>query len=599
MSTIVLLLCLAAGALRASGWISGSGHQTINGCFCNASLPASTLRQTPELQFGAGQLLAISIPGLVVAGAAAILRVTMIPVPRQAWRTWLLSASAAVSLLLPVASARADADDALAAAAVAGEIAHAQKMGLLFRDPVSGNQATPPLIPQLEIDPDPSGLIATYQPAGPTVASTNPFFQNLGTNGRTCFTCHEPQDGWGLSAQHAQDRFAADPADPLFRLVDGATCPSDDVSSFEAMVKAYSLVLSKGLIRIGLPMQSSMQFQILSVDDPYGCNTSSITGLTGAQSGTASLYRRPLPSTNLGFLSTIMWDGRESSLFSQAVDAALIHAQANAAPTAAQQQQIIGFEGCTTAFTPVPCVNTPSGTGLFTAQIFDGAAGYLAADGASGGPISLAPELGGFFICVNDPFGCDGQIFNPVIFTAYQAWAKLSGGDPVTQARLSIARGEQVFNSVPITITGVAGINDVLGEPSVPGFCGTCHDTPNAGNHSVKAPLDIGITGAGAAAPPALDISGLPVFTVLCIAGPLAGQTFEVTDIGRAMISGNCADIGKTKGPILRGLAARAPYFHNGSAATLLDVVNFYDQRFGIGFTEQQKSDLVAFLNSL
>jgi cytochrome c peroxidase len=53
------------------------------------------------------------------------------------------------------------------------------------------------------------------------------------------------------------------------------------------------------------------------------------------------------------------------------------------------------------------------------------------------------------------------------------------------------------------------------------------------------------------------------------------------------------------KGPILRGLAARAPYFHNGSAATLLDVVDFYDQRFGIGFTAQQKNDLVNFLNSL
>jgi cytochrome c peroxidase len=236
---------------------------------------------------------------------------------------------------------------------------------------------------------------------------------------------------------------------------------------------------------------------------------------------------------------------------------------------------------------------------LFTAQIVDGAAGYLAADGASGGPISLAQELGSFFICVNDPFGCNGQTFDPVIFTAYQTWAKLTGGDPVTEARLAIGRGEQVFNSVPITITGVAGINDVLGEPSVQGFCGTCHDTPNAGNHSVKAPLNIGVTDAGALAPPVLDISGLPVFTVLCTAGPLAGQTSEVTDIGRAMISGNCADIGKTKGPILRGLAARAPYFHNGSAATLLDVVNFYDQRFGIGFTEQQKSDLVAFLNSL
>jgi cytochrome c peroxidase len=323
--------------------------------------------------------------------------------------------------------------------------------------------------------------------------------------------------------------------------------------------------------------------------------------LTGAQSGTASFYRRPLPSANLGFLSTIMWDGREASLFSQAVDATLTHAQGNTAPMPAQQQQIVSFEGCTTAFTPVPCANTPAGTGLFTAQLFDADAGYLVADGATGGPITLAQQLSGFFICQNDPLGISPCTlsFSPVIFTAYIAWSKLIGVDPLTEARLAIARGEQVFNSVPINITGVAGINDVLGEASVQGFCGTCHDTPNAGNHSVKAPLNIGITDAGPLAPPVLDISGLPVFTVLCTAGPLAGQTFNVTDIGRAMISGNCADIGKTKGPILRGLAARAPYFHNGSAATLLDLVNFYDQRFGIGFTEQQKTDLVAFLNSL
>ena len=100
-------------------------------------------------------------------------------------------------------------------------------------------------------------------------------------------------------------------------------------------------------------------------------------------------------------------------------------------------------------------------------------------------------------------------------------------------------------------------------------------------------------------APPVLDISGLPVFTLTCTSGPLAGKVFTVTDPGRALISGQCADIGKLKGPILRGLAARAPYFHNGSAATLRDVVNFYDQRFSIGFTERQKNDLVNFLNAL
>jgi cytochrome c peroxidase len=524
----------------------------------------------------------------------------MISIAFQAWRTCLLATSA-LGLLVPVAPAWADADDALAPAAVAGEIAHKQKMRQLFPDLLKGTQATSPVIPQLELDADPTGVIATYQPNGTTRTATSPFFQNLGTNGRTCFTCHEPQDAWGLSAQHVQDRFEENPTDPLFRLVDGATCPSDNVSSVEAMRKAYTLVLSKGLIRIGLPMQSSMQFQILSVDDPYGCNTNPTTGLTGAQSGTASFYRRPLPTANLGFLSTIMWDGREASLFTQAVDATLTHAQGATPPTAAQQQQIVSFEGCTTAFTPAPCTNTPAGTGLFTAQILDRNADYLAADGASGGPVTLAQQLSGFFVCENDPLGLSPCTlsFTPVIFTAYDAWSKLIGGGPVTEARRAIARGEQVFNSIPIDITGVAGINDVLGETHVPGFCGTCHDTPNAGNHSVKAPLNIGITDAGALAPPVLDISGLPVFTVMCTAGPLAGQTFQVTDIGRAMISGNCADIGKTKGPILRGLAARAPYFHNGSAATLLDAVNFYDQRFGIGFTEQQKTDLVAFLNSL
>ena len=134
---------------------------------------------------------------------------------------------------------------------------------------------------------------------------------------------------------------------------------------------------------------------------------------------------------------------------------------------------------------------------------------------------------------------------------------------------------------------------------TIPGFCGICHDTPNVGNHSVKAPLNIGVANAGANAPPALDISGLPVFTLQCTAGPLAGQTFVVTDPGRALITGKCSDIGKVKGPVLRGLAARAPYFHNGSAATLMDVVNFYNLRFNIGFTDQQKQDLVNFLNAL
>jgi cytochrome c peroxidase len=72
-----------------------------------------------------------------------------------------------------------------------------------------------------------------------------------------------------------------------------------------------------------------------------------------------------------------------------------------------------------------------------------------------------------------------------------------------------------------------------------------------------------------------------------------------VTDIGRAMISGNWIDIGKLKVPTLRGLAARPPYFHNGSAATLGDVVDFYNNRFNMQLTAQERSDLIAFLQTL
>jgi cytochrome c peroxidase len=465
-----------------------------------------------------------------------------------------------------------------------GAIGHAQKMRA-YKDADSGTQPTPPAIPQFRRDFDPSGLIATFQPSGTTQTSRNPFFQDLGTNGRTCFTCHQPQTGWTVSAQSVQARFYSSfGSDPIFRLVDGATCPTNDVSSLDAKLQAYSLLLSKGLIRIGLPVPATTQFKVVNVQDPYGCNTNPATGLTSPTTGIVSVYRRPLPTTNLGFLSAIMWDGREPSLSSQAVDATLGHAQAVAAPSARQQQQIVNFE-----------------TGIFTAQSVDNEAKYLDAAGARGGPVALQQQLAGFFIGINDPLGQNptGAPFTPDIFDLYQGWTHLGGMDDVTDDRESIARGEELFNTTFINITGVAGLNDVLQQASIPGSCGTCHDTPNVGNHSVKAPLNIGVANAGTNSPPGLNISGLPIFTLQCTSGPLAGQTFVVTDPGRALISGKCADIGKVKGPILRGLAARAPYFHNGSAATLLDAVNFYDQRFGIGFTDRQKHDLAAFLGAL
>ena len=216
---------------------------------------------------------------------------------------------------------------------VAGAILHAQSMRSFFHAD-RGNQPTPLVIPKVEMDRDPTGMVATYQPGGLTLTSLNAFFADMGTNERTCFTCHQPAEGWTISAAGARARFERSlGSDPLFRLFDGATCPSDDVSSLDAKLAAYSLLINKGLIRIGLPMPKAPQFEVIKVDDPYDCTTSSSTGLTSATTGIVSVYRRPLPSTNLGFLSTIMWDGREPDLASQAVDATLIHAQAASAPS--------------------------------------------------------------------------------------------------------------------------------------------------------------------------------------------------------------------------------------------------------------------------
>jgi cytochrome c peroxidase len=125
---------------------------------------------------------------------------------------------------------------------------------------------------------------------------------------------------------------------------------------------------------------------------------------------------------------------------------------------------------------------------------------------------------------------------------------------------------------------------------TVAGTCTTCHDTPNSGNHSVVAPLNIGLTDASRRTP------DMPLYT---FRNKTTGELKQTTDPGRAMISGKWKHIGRFKGPILRGLAARPPYFHNGFAADLGAVLDFYNTRFTMHLTAQDKADLVAFLQTL
>ncbi len=397
----------------------------------------------------------------------------------------------------------------------------------------------PSVIPQTLQNPDPDGVVETFNTGGTTDTSTNAFFQSLGTNGRACATCHEPRSAWGVSTASIQERFdASDGTDPIFRLVDGATCPSDDVSTLAAKREAYKLLLSKVLIRIFLPLPATQlgttnprDYEITAVSDPYGC-----TDLLSSPP-IISIYRRPLPSANLRFLTkcpsgqatcaplSIMWDGREPSLQSQSIDATLGHAQGLNPPTGAQIAQIVNFE-----------------TGIFDAQEYDNDAGNLHTRQAGGGPAALSQQ--DFFIGINDSLSPG---FTSDIFTLYDPWQNLPPGG-VNAARASVARGEDLFDTKPITISGVNGLNlfasDPLGANTIVGTCGTCHDSPNVGNHSKKLALNIGIADE---TPPVLDVVGLPIFTVQCTetTGPLAGQVFHVTDLGKALISGSCVDVGK------------------------------------------------------
>jgi cytochrome c peroxidase len=459
---------------------------------------------------------------------------------------------------------------------------------------VAQGQAQAPALPNLLPMPNDSGFAATYSLAG-VIDQTGPFFQSLGSNGRSCASCHQAAEGWTITPRGLKQRFErSGGTDPVFRPVDGANSPHADVSTVRARRRAYSVLLDKGLIRVGIAIPAGAEFELAAVDDPYGY----------ASAAELSLFRRPLPTTNLGLLSTVMWDGREtfkdassshcvvgtsncfadidSDLADQSNVATSTHAQALAPLNAAQRAGIVSFESA-----------------LHTAQVYDREAGPLTAQGARGGPVVLAGQT--FHFGINDTLAGDYLThlpFDPKAMTLYDAWAGPSAtgaGGAARPGRLSddqraVARGQALFNTKPIKITGVSGLNDDLGLPTINGSCTTCHNAPNAGDHSVPLPLGIGVADAAQRTP------DLPLYTLRNLA---TGATVQVSDPGRALVTGKWKDIGRFKGPVLRALATRAPYFHNGMAADLGAAVDFYNTRFKIGLTAAERADLIAFLRTL
>src|SRR5215217_7068864 len=71
---------------------------------------------------------------------------------------------------------------------------------------VSAEINGPAFLPNLFPYPNATGILQTFSATG-KVDLTGPFFQSLGTNGRSCSSCHQPGEAWSVSAAGVAERF--------------------------------------------------------------------------------------------------------------------------------------------------------------------------------------------------------------------------------------------------------------------------------------------------------------------------------------------------------------------------------------------------------
>jgi hypothetical protein len=459
------------------------------------------------------------------------------------------------------------------------------------------------ILPEFDAFDSVDGTLGVLNASGPVNTEGNPFFTALGTNGRACVNCHQPTYGMSVSTTGLLLRWrSTDGKDPVFAAFDGSNCPGlpQDLES------SHSLLLKRGLFRIPLswpPKRADgspkpVEFTIEVVRDPTTCNSSLEYGLKSAEP-TISVYRRPRPAANLKYVISggrpiviktglladadpetgkpvsmnLMTDAREASLKTQALNAILGHEQAKAAPSQKKIDEIVEFE-----------------SQVYVAQAAHIFGGPLVASGGPGalGVAALRDHSAGG--------GFDGA--EPV-FGLFNTW---KGND---YYHASVARGADIFMYRQFWVRDAAHINSLGAGNPLKGTCATCHNAPMTGQDLSAGWVDAGTTNfpTWTESPTWAESSELPVFKITCARDadphPYLGRVIYTTDPGRALITGRCADVGAIVMQQLRGLAARAPYFANGSAKTLREVVDFYDRRFDMKLSDVEKEDLINFLGAL
>ncbi|MGZ8345666.1 MAG: hypothetical protein ACXWUP_01005 [Allosphingosinicella sp.] len=452
--------------------------------------------------------------------------------------------------------------------------------------------------------PNSQGTLRTLLTGDPVDTRDHPFFAPIGPNGRACITCHQPASAMSLSVDAVRQRWEATQGrDPLFAAIDGSNCPTLPQGRRES----HSLLLDHGLIRIQRPWPPrdgqgraiEADFTIEVVRDPWGCNSGRAYGLSASQPS-ISVYRRPRPVANLKYLTAVgfaydpkqglplprdpetaelmsgnlMADGRAGTLQAQLRDAAPTHLEFFEEMDREQRLRIIDFE-----------------TRIFTAQQRHRVGGSVDDLGAEGGPALLASSQPGQL----------GSIGRPV-WSEFEAWEHIPADAPISAEerafKESVARGARSFRERTFLITDSAGINSPIGFGNpVRNSCVFCHNMTMMGNDVAPGQVDLGTTNLPFADP----APHLPLFRITCRGEPHPhyGRNILTHDPGFALTTGRCADVGKITLQSMRGLAARAPYFSNGSARDLRAVVDYYDRRYNIGYTEQEKQDLVNLMSVL
>jgi len=452
------------------------------------------------------------------------------------------------------------------------------------------------------------GKLGVLNESGDVPTKGHPFLAPLGANGRACVTCHQPGNAMSISTDSLRAHWQqAGFRDPVFAAIDGSNCPNLP----QDKRASHSLLLDHALFRVPRPWPPrdlsgkaiEPEFSIEVVRDPTGCNLDRKYGIKSADP-TISVYRRPRVVANMRFVTSddtnpravignktglpraqdpetgkfiylpLLADGAQPSTRRQSNAAATGHQGFVGKLSADQLKQLDDFM-----------------MQIYVAQDYSNGAGRI---GGPGGPQGLGTA--GF---KDTPGPRSAMREDRQVFKTMEEWRHKTPKTPAEEFQASVVRGYDVFFRRPFFIKDVANFTDIgMGNP-YKRTCAICHNVQLSGIDNAPGFMDIGVENQPWADP----APHLPLFKLTCKPTakphPYLGRVIYTSDPGRALISGRCMDIGNINLSQLRGLAARAPYFTNGSAKDLPTLVDFYNRRFAMKLSPREKTDLVNFLSVL